>query len=254
MGTPRTTRVLTYDGDEHDKPFAPQYLVYPIDWDKVAPSAIGAGFMTNTACVTDFGECYEVTAPAPDLGMPQIYCSPEYALEGNVGVSCDVWALGCTLFEIRTGRKLFNTYDDDVDEYLFTLATVLGKLPEPWWSETWTVRTEYFEDEADADGRVVATSAIPDGAEAEPGDEEGQMGLTVVIHESRPRSLREAMAKGLYYEHKDRPGGIRRDICDEEADLFSDLLGKLLRYSPSERISPRDAVSHPWFKFGTSGC
>lgn len=72
-----------------------------------------------------------------------------------VGVGSDIWALGCTLFEIRTGRKLFDTFDDDQDEYLCKMAMMLGKLPEPWWSTTWEARKLFFEDNVDGDGRVV---------------------------------------------------------------------------------------------------
>lgn len=39
---------------------------------------------------------------------------------------------GCILFGIRTVRKLFDTFDDDQDEYLSKMAMILGKLPEPW--------------------------------------------------------------------------------------------------------------------------
>jgi serine/threonine-protein kinase SRPK3 len=45
------------------------------------------------------------------------------------GIGSDLWALGCTTFEIRTGRKLFNMFDDDVDDRLYYMVLLLRKLP-----------------------------------------------------------------------------------------------------------------------------
>lgn len=60
------------------------------------------------------------------------YRSLEYDLEKKLGISIDVWALGRTLFEIRIREKLFGMFEDDVDEHLFTITTILGKLLDPW--------------------------------------------------------------------------------------------------------------------------
>lgn len=116
-------------------PTAPQYLVYPVDWDRVALAK--PGFIAEEVCLIDFGEAYEISNPTSDLGIPQVYCPPEYPIVGKVGVGCDIWALGCTLFEICTGRKLFDAFDDEADEILYKMTMILGKFPEPWWSETW---------------------------------------------------------------------------------------------------------------------
>ena len=113
LGKPQTTKVVTQDGKDHNMPTAPRYLVYPVDWDRVALAK--PGFIAEEACLIDFGEAYETSKPTPDLGIPQVYCPPEYPIEGNVGFACDIWALGCTLFEIRTGRKLFDAFDDEPD-------------------------------------------------------------------------------------------------------------------------------------------
>lgn len=240
LGAPQTTKVVTADGGSHHMPIAPQYLVYPIDWDHVASTK--PNLIAEDACLIDFGEAYEMSAPTPNLGIPQVYCPPEYALEGKVGVGCDIWALGCTLYEIRTGRKLFDTFDDDADEVLCKVAMMLGEYPEPWWSETWGTRREFFEDETDADGRVrevCRTAVAPQHSDVEP--------HPVVYQQAEPRSLRDAIALGLFYENRDGPGGIQCSISEEEASLFADLLAKLLKYAPQERLSARTALEHSWF-------
>lgn len=215
-------------------PSAPQYLVYPIDWAYVASSKTGADLITHDACITDFGESYEASSPPSDLGIPEAYCSPEFDLEKRVGGPCDIWALACTLFEIRCRRDLFGTFEPDVDEHLSQIALVLGKLPEPWWSETWEGRRKIFKDDVGDDGKVLSATSDDDVVE-------------------RQRSLREAVAPrytGALYELNKHHLG---EISDEEVDLLSDLLGRLLRYVPEERISAREALQHGWFKFSEAG-
>ena len=75
-------------------------------------------------------------------------------MDSTVGVGSDLWALSCTIFEIRTGRRLFDTMDGDVDDMLYTIVLLLGKLPEPWWTQ-WEARKQSFADDPDPSGRAV---------------------------------------------------------------------------------------------------
>ncbi|KAM7186781.1 Protein kinase-like domain containing protein [Rhypophila sp. PSN 637] len=241
IGQPQTTKVIKADDPESaltDQ--APKYLVYPLDWDTILSSSPQGTALLNhgtlQACVIDFGESYPISNPTPDLGIPQVYCSPEYTLEGKVAIGSDIWALGCTLFEIRTGRKLFDIFDDDKDEYLAKMALILGRFPGKWWSEVWEARESYFKD-LDADGKKEVGGRVVD---VQPTDHH-------VDQKPEARSLEDAIREGLFYEHRGRPGGIERPISEKEAIVFADLLGKLLRYDPEERISPAEALGHKWF-------
>lgn len=231
-------------GVEHDLPGAPHYLVYPVDWDKVVENAAGREFIIAKACITDFGESFNTTEPAQDLGIPQIYCSPEYVFDRKVGVGCDLWALGCTLFEIRTGRKLFDTFDDDPDEYLCKVAMTLGRLPEPWWSQGWEARREFLEDDVDATGKVVEVQR----GSANEQQNSGDSSQWVVVQQPEPRSLQDALSPGLFYESRYGPEGIHREIPKEEIGVLSDLLFKLLRFDPGDRLTASQALEHEWFK------
>ncbi|KAI2779114.1 kinase-like domain-containing protein [Daldinia loculata] len=245
LGIPSTTKVVTLSGEGHNLPTAPQYLVYPVDWDSTAANTTILYFISDKVRIIDFGESYDIAAPVADLGIPQAYCSPEYTLEGKVGLGCDLWALGCTLFEIRTGRKLFDTYDDEPDEHLWKTAMVLGKFPEPWWSETWKARRDYFEDEADAGNRVIEVRRGSNERSSGP----GAVGA-LVMQRSQPRSLQETLAEGLFYENSHGPGGIQRGIPQREIEIFSDLLSKLLTYTPDNRSTVSCILDHDWFKPG----
>jgi serine/threonine-protein kinase SRPK3 len=243
LGRPRTTRVLTASGEPHQLDIAPKYLVYPVDWDDVLSRDDGAQLTVGSACVTDFGESYDASSPPDEVGIPQVYCSPEQCLERRIGKESDLWALGCTLFEIRTGQKLFDTFDDDMDEYLAKVATVLGKLPEPWWSETWEMRRHFFMDDVDDKQQVVEIKSQSTTATTA-GQHIGQ----VIFQQEEPKSLQEAINQGLFYESQRGPQGLRRAISNEEAEIFADLLAKILIYNPEKRLPAVDVLDHAWFK------
>ncbi|TRX87971.1 hypothetical protein FHL15_011144 [Xylaria flabelliformis] len=238
VGEPEQTRVITASGEKHDLPTAPQYLVYPIVWEDIAQDPSAERFITEEACIIDFGESFEISNPPPELGIPQSYCAPEYVLDKKVSASCDVWALACTIFEIRTGRRLFDTFDDDQDEYLRKVAMVLGKFPEPWWSETWEARRTFLVDEADKDGKVIK---VKRGRHPPPVD-------TAFYQKPEPRSIRESIEEGLFYNFRYKPGGIHKYIPEAEIDNLTDLLERMLKYNPDERLDVADALKHPWFK------
>lgn len=149
LGTPQENRITTRDDQPHSEPTAPQYLVYPVQLGDVDPKHI-----LNQACVVDFGESFQVSQPPDDLGTPGPYRSPELILDKSAGIASDLWALGCKLFEIRTGRQLFATFGNEDDEYLDAMVLLLGKLPKPWWSTGWKGRRKVFQDETDELGRV----------------------------------------------------------------------------------------------------
>lgn len=42
----------------------------------------------------------------------------------------------------------------------------------------------------------------------------------------------------------------QREISQDEILLLADLLRKIFRYEPDERLKPIDALKHPWFDYG----
>lgn len=241
LGRPIQNQVHEGLGEGHDKSIAPQYLVYPVKWQDVDTQYIG-----EQPCLIDFGEAFKVLQPPEDLGIPGPYRSPELILDKVAGFGSDLWALGCTLFEIRTGRKLFNTFDDEDDAYLDAIVQVLGKLPEPWWSTTWNERKRLYKDETDEHGLAIA-AAEPRELTDGPG-----VGTTQIVHPSvaeNARSLLDKLAPGLWYLSDDSRGSDRhRDISQREREAFAHLLSQFLEYDPKHRINTKAALDHEWFK------
>ncbi|KAK4185256.1 hypothetical protein QBC35DRAFT_21160, partial [Podospora australis] len=127
LGEPCGNPILDADGKENTMPTAPRYLVYPVAW-----YSVDTKFPMGDSMFIDFGECFDISHPPKGVGTPGYYRSPEPILKNKFGIPSDLWALACTLFEIRTGRKLFDSFDDSDDDYLETMCMALGRLPEPW--------------------------------------------------------------------------------------------------------------------------
>lgn len=206
-------------------------------------------YISSDPCLIDFGESFMASDPPEKLGTPGPYRSPELILESKAGYESDLWALGCTLFEIRTGRRLFNLFDDEDDAYLEAMVQLLGVMPEPWWSTTWTERPNLYKDGVNEAGRAVSLSAsethqgLADGAKS-------------VVHPSvaeGARSLLDKLVPGVWYLSDDVHQDEKHwEIPLKERELFADLLGKLLTYTPEGRISAKNALQHEWFKLGST--
>lgn len=189
--------------------------------------------MTDQVFLIDFGESFEISAPPEDLGTPLSYCSPELMLDSAPSIGSDLWALGCTLFEIRTGRKLLDPFDDDMDDYLYYMVLLFGVLPEPWWSTTWENRKNFYKDDPDSQGRAIKIDSI---VAREP---EGMR---------EARSIQDKLEGGLSLAIPRTPKLIRREITRHEIDIFGALLGRIFQYQPSDRLTAAEVENHEWFQ------
>jgi serine/threonine-protein kinase SRPK3 len=93
-------------------------------------------FISRESRLIDFGESFEISQPPDDLGILGPYRSLELILDKKASFGSDIWALRCSLFEIRTSKKLFSPFDDKDNEYLDAFVQVLSRLLEPWLSTT----------------------------------------------------------------------------------------------------------------------
>lgn len=202
----------------------PEHLVYRVDWE-----CVDRKFLTDKIAVIDFGESFDIAAPSSELGLPPKYRAPELWLENKINVATDLWALGCTLHEIRLGTPLVAPFDDEMDAYLEATVEALGPLPEPWWSTT-KARSQFFEEMPDEHGLPVSVS---DGK----GDESRTL-----------RSLVTGSLSFWKYGWNDNLQALRLDEQLEEIDILLDLLKRLLAYRPNERHSAAEIVEHPCFR------
>ncbi|NP_001368709.1 Protein kinase domain-containing protein [Caenorhabditis elegans] len=70
------------------------------------------------------------------------YRAPEVILELGWSQPCDVWSIGCILYELYTGVTLFQTHENR--EHLAMMERVLGDIPLRMAKRTNTFRTKFF--------------------------------------------------------------------------------------------------------------
>jgi len=91
------------------------------------------------------------------------YRAPEVILELGWSHSCDVWSIGCILFELYSGFTLFQTHDNI--EHLAMMERILGPIPYKMAKKT--RKSKYFYhgrldwDERSSAGRYVRENCKP---------------------------------------------------------------------------------------------
>ncbi len=138
------------------------------------------------------------------------YRAPEVILELGWAQPCDVWSVGCIVFELAMGHTLFQTHDNR--EHLAMMERILGKIPSRMSTRT---RVKYF----DSKGRLKW-------------DEKSSAG----------RYVREN-CKPLH-RYADKPPLACDPVIWEE--MF-DLISKMLIYEPSKRLTFGEALRHTFF-------
>ncbi|KXN81007.1 Serine/threonine-protein kinase SRPK [Leucoagaricus sp. SymC.cos] len=230
LGDPETENVRTRDG-QSPGPHAPAMLVEPIQNSRIS----NATLLQDSIIVSDFGQSY-VVASQPSSYEPGTvlnYLSPEARFEGRVGLETDVWALGYAIFEIRAGVALFEPLlGSDVDILRQTVET-LGRLPDPWWG-AFKQRALWFEE---------------DGQPKSERDQE-RAGLLLKAYRSSIRAKLRAIGEQDVPPSEDEGPMIDKpgvQLSEKEFELLGDLLEKMLKYRPEERIRIQDVIRHPWF-------
>ena len=164
--------------------------------------------------ISDFGEASYVDDPPKTLNTPMLLRPPEAFFNERLGPQVDIWTLGCILYEILGERPLFEAFIPNVDDTLAEMVSTLGKLPRRWWGEHgWQKRLVYFMDDG---------SWNPDFH-----------GIMSPI----TRSLKErllGMGRGS--------ASKQCDFSAEEMASLERFLAAMLRYEPSERITPDEAM------------
>ena len=122
--------------------------------------------------------------------------------------SCDVWSVGCIIFELAMGFMMFDTHSSL--EHLAMMERILGPLPTKMVEKS---KLKYFSkgclkwDEDSSSGRHVRKKVKP-------------------LQRYIPREHRE----------------------DQDwLDMFQ-LIGQMLRYDPNKRLTLKEALDQPFLK------
>ncbi|KAI1874183.1 uncharacterized protein JN550_002762 [Neoarthrinium moseri] len=213
VGEPQRLPVKRLD-EQPPGPEVPRYCV---------PSAsivISAEDVTKAdIIIADFGEaflCETGSRTDVNLRTPLLLLPPEAIFHEGVNQAADVWTAACTLYEILGERPLFEGFMADEDLVVAEMISTIGRLPEHWWS-SWGARRDYFLEDGCWDTN------------------------TTKMHEPRSRPLAERlriMGRG--------DGTTSSEFTTQELAAIDDLLGSMLTYEPTRRITAKDALDNRW--------
>lgn len=132
----------------------PRYTV-----DEVSMKEVDPQWLADQIMIIDFGIAFLQDQPSPDIGTPKNYCAPEFLFKTGRSVRSDVWALGCTIFEIRTGAGLFQYQATSTrDQRLVAMVDLLGPLPEKWWDK-WKEGRKWYDTETRLGGQLAEATS-----------------------------------------------------------------------------------------------
>jgi serine/threonine-protein kinase PRP4 len=156
--------------------------------------------------------------------VSRFYRAPEIIMGAPYDPAIDIWSIGCTLYELYTGKILFPGRSNN--QMLLLMMEVKGRF-----NSKMIKKAKFGEDYFDDMGGFNSV------------EKDRVLGTDVVrkVHLSKPvRDLRSRLMPPASVKMKD----------DENKLLvsFIDLLDKCLALDPSRRITPREALVHPFIR------
>ncbi|KAI4219505.1 MAG: hypothetical protein L6R36_008281 [Xanthoria steineri] len=201
----------------------PKYMVQQIDM-----SRIDSRYISNDIVLIDYGLSFSLDNPPSWLGTITNYRAPEAEFDGQVSKACDIWALGCIIYELLTGVDLFQ-HDKSIYRVLSRMVPILGLFPAKWWR--WHFDREYL------DLHYFHDIWRP--------DQEPIVPTTVPIN-PRSRSKRKGKDNKVSLLALDRSPHLQ--LSTRRAAALAELLGSMLCYDPHQRISAEQVLQHRFLR------
>ncbi len=246
LGQPEDFDLNVYLGRDPLDEHSPQFIYGPIDTTK-----INADLLSQHATIIDFGEAValdEEVASKP-LGFNLNYAAPEFQFGRRKSKASDVWALACCLFELRTGNQLFPDGISGFFGVMCAMTETIGPLPTPWLEELES-NTQGITANIERSFRTPANGAKDHSLKAKVEaigkwwqwcywTPEQRRDKIIELHRHH---ITEEELEYEIHRGPNPPG----PLSEAERDDFVDLLSKMLRYDPAERIPIREVLEHPW--------
>ncbi|KAL5382705.1 hypothetical protein PMIN06_009462 [Paraphaeosphaeria minitans] len=161
--------------------------------------------------------------------VSRFYRAPEIILGLDIGYGIDMWAVGCTIYELWTGKILFTgrTNNQMIKAFMDCLGWPTEKLLKKGLLQN---VLEHFE--AGPPLKFISQEV----------DQQGK--VTVRKIEQQKKVLRDLKSR-----INDATRGMSQDNSPLERELndFVDLLGACLNFNPEKRMQPKEALSHKFF-------
>ncbi|KAI1411806.1 kinase-like protein [Hypoxylon sp. FL1857] len=257
MGEPDCVEIETVSG-QTPTPRAPEYCVIP------AREFWSETLFTKTIAIIDFGESFFADSPPKSTGIPSLYAAPEVLFQGPIipGFPSDIWSLACTLFEVRTYAPLFmSDLGGGIDIPVNEIGLFLGPLPQPYQRvfsdmirKLLPRASHSYGDESGT--QSAESNAVPPKEDFEPEKPKPDRYSNrrkELIQETGYSDVFEAILGREQTVYSRRRSGNTRECIKyryprEDVLGLADLLRKMLKYDPAERISINTVFAHPWIR------
>ncbi|GAM28662.1 hypothetical protein SAMD00019534_118380 [Acytostelium subglobosum LB1] len=179
--------------------------------------------------IIDFGSSCHSNERMYKYIQSRFYRSPEIIMELEYSFSIDMWSLGCILVEMHCGEPLF-AGQNELDQ-LTRIIEVLDMPPVYMIEKSPKLKKFFTVNHSDPLSKY-------------------QLRRTDRLKEFQPKKLSDIIGVDKGGPHGRRKG----EQCHTLADYlkFQDLIEKMLIYDPIKRITPLEALQHPFFLSGTN--
>jgi len=207
--------------------------------------------------IIDFGSACKVGKQQFSYVQSRFYRAPEVMLGMKYSTAIDMWSLGCMLYELRTGQPLFTGRSEH--DQLFKIENTLGRIQHSAFEKVPAeYRARYFESDGRMKPSIEALRSAQSTGRAVPEAGSRPVGRVLlgeliragsIIAPHSVSSMDEMMdSNGALPERRQgRRTGVENGEPDEEHHVFLSLLNRMLIFDPDERITPEQALAHPFF-------
>ncbi|TRM57165.1 kinase-like domain-containing protein [Schizophyllum amplum] len=154
--------------------------------------------------------------------VSRFYRAPEIIMGIPYDASLDIWSIGCTLYELYTGKILFPGRSNN--QMLSLMMELKGRF-----NQKLIKKAKFGDVYFDELGTFLSVERDPLSGQD----------VHKKVHVKPGRDLRARLIP---------PGTKMKDEESKTLVAFADLLDKCLTLDPSRRITPREALAHPFIR------
>lgn len=162
--------------------------------------------------LADFGTAILINDNPGEEIQSRHYRAPEVVLACGYNEKCDIWSVGCLVYELLTGKLLFDpskTSHISRDKFhIINMYEFLGKIPDNLIKSS-TKRDIFFR----SNGMIRSVPKI------------------------HYKPIKMLLKKNL-----------KQNISDDELNKLFSFVKQTLEYEPKKRLSASNCLSHPWLK------
>ncbi|KAI1177596.1 kinase-like domain-containing protein [Nemania sp. FL0916] len=154
--------------------------------------------------------------------VSRFYRAPEIILGMPYDYAIDMWSIGCTLYELYTGKILFA--GDSNNQMLKVIMEIRGKFSAKLYK-----RGELSQMHFDDAGNFVSA------------EQDKTLGKTTIRTLAIVKPTRDLRTRLM------AASGGMTDVESRDLNHFVDLLERCLALNPDKRLTPSEALKHPFF-------